>query len=159
MASRAARLAVAASAIMSLAVGSEWVAAQSSKAALADAAPPASSVSATANPMQRPERRSGRLRVLGSTIDARVQGLTERLGLTEAQQAKVKAILTRRQADAARMHSDASMSARDRGHAVYNADSQAAEQIRALLNPEQLRKFGARPLAITPPSVASPTGK
>lgn len=90
-------------------------------------------------------RRNSRRPTTRMSIDDQVRSLARRLALTEAQQSDVKAILVRRDGKAQQIRIAPGMSALDRGHALHDLNSESVAQIRALLSPEQLLTFGARP--------------
>lgn len=90
-------------------------------------------------------RRYSRVGVQRTSVDDQVKGLSARFALTKSQQSKVKAILERRDANALRVRADTSLSAIDRGHALYTVNSDAVAQIKAQLTPEQLQKTASQP--------------
>lgn len=95
-----------------------------------------------ARPAQRPPRHHARV-----TLDDQVKGLAKNLDLNEEQQVALKKILERRQQESARiMRDDSGPDAIDRFRALQAG---TVEQIRALLNDEQKKKYN--PLAPRPP--------
>jgi hypothetical protein len=90
-------------------------------------------------------QRNARIPAARLSIDEQVRGLTRRLALTEAQQSDVKAILVRRDEKARQIRAAPGMSALDRAHALDDLNSESVAQIKALLSPEQLLSYGARP--------------
>ena len=126
--------------VLAVALGSDSAAAQSSDPGVSAAGNPSINDGGRQN-----VRRISRSGLARASVDDQVKGLATRLALTEAQQSEVKATLVHRDAIAQRIRADASMSALDRGHALYTANSDAVAQIKALLSPEQLQKMGSQP--------------
>jgi len=75
------------------------------------------------------------------SLEDQLKRYTEALSLDAAQQAKVKAILDRRQLQLRRVYDDRSLSAVDRFNAIQALHEQSDEQIRRILNPDQATKF------------------
>jgi Spy/CpxP family protein refolding chaperone len=75
------------------------------------------------------------------SLEEQLKRYTEVLSLDSAQQAKVKAILDRRQLQLSRVFKDEALSAVDRFHAIQTLHEQSDDQIRKILNPEQASKF------------------
>ena len=92
----------------------------------------------------------------------RTEMLTKRLGLTSEQQPKVLDILKSEQSQMEALHSDSSLSQDDRRGKMMDIHKSTNDQIRALLNPDQQKKWeemqsrreqwqGHRPNGQTPP--------
>ena len=73
----------------------------------------------------------------------RTDMLTKRLNLTSDQQAKVLDILKTEQSQAQSLHSDTSLSQEDRHSKMMELHKTSNEQIRALLDPTQQKKWDA----------------
>jgi periplasmic protein CpxP/Spy len=71
----------------------------------------------------------------------RVQHLTKKLNLSSDQQTKVKGILDQQQTEFQSMHQDSSMSRQDRHAKMMDLRKSTDDQIRAVLNPDQQKKF------------------
>jgi hypothetical protein len=113
--------------VLALAVSSAW----------AQAAP-------DAPPSTRPAPRHATPRpAAGSALDERVRLLAKELDLDAAQQAGVKRILEEQRAQVVRVWSDTSVPAAQRVNATQAISNRTADQIRALLNDEQKKKFSA----------------
>ena len=69
--------------------------------------------------------------------------LTKRLNLTSDQQAKVLDILKSEQSQMESLHSDSSLSQQDRHSKMMDIHKTSDDQIRALLDPDQQKKFDA----------------
>lgn len=92
----------------------------------------------------------------------RTEMLTKRLGLTSEQQPKVLDILKSEQSQMESLHSDSSLSQEDRRAKMMDIHKSTNDQVRALLNPDQQKKWdeiqsrreqwqGHRPNGQTPP--------
>jgi len=75
------------------------------------------------------------------TIDDRVKILAKNLDLNESQQAAVKKILERRQQETLRIRRDPNIAGSSRIEQFRMLQDRAAEQIRAVLNEEQRKKY------------------
>src|SRR5215831_17494436 len=80
------------------------------------------------------------------TLDDRVKALAKALDLTEPQQAAVKRILEQRQAETLRLRQDPSISGEERIDRFRALQDQTVLRIRAVLNPDQKKKYD--PLAV-----------
>jgi len=80
------------------------------------------------------------------TLDDRVKALAKALDLTEPQQAAVKKILEQRQAETFRLRQDGSISGEERIDRFRALQDQTVLRIRAVLNPDQKKKYD--PLAV-----------
>jgi hypothetical protein len=100
-----------------------------------------------ARPQLQAPRRYRRL-----TIDDQVKGLAKNLDLNDTQQAAVKKILEQRQQATLRIWREDSGS--DRISRIRALQLRTAEQIRAVLNDEQKKKYN--PLGQRPPQQTSP---
>jgi hypothetical protein len=100
-----------------------------------------------ASPEQQAPRRYRRL-----GIDDQVKGLARNLDLNDAQQSAVKKILEQRQQAILRIRGESSGS--DRISRFRAVQVRTAEQIRAVLNDEQKKKYN--PLGQRPPQQTSP---
>lgn len=67
--------------------------------------------------------------------------LTKEVGLTSEQQPKVLDILKSEQSQMEKLHSDSSMSQEDRRAKMMDIHKSSNDQIRALLNPDQQKKW------------------
>ncbi len=112
---------------------------------LLSSVPAVSQNSEPAHPAQRPPHHHSRV-----TVDAQAKGLAKNLDLNEEQQAAVKKILERRQQESVHiMRSSSGPDAIDRFRALQVG---TVEQIRAVLNDEQKKKYN--PLAPRPPQAS-----
>jgi hypothetical protein len=75
------------------------------------------------------------------TVDDRVKVLAKSLDLNESQQTAVKKILERRQQETLRIRTDANISGSARMEQFRMLQDRTAEQIRAVLNEEQRKKY------------------
>jgi len=75
--------------------------------------------------------------------EMRVKHMTKELNLNADQQSKVLAILQDQQKQMEAAHNDTSMSQQDRHSKMMDLHKSANEQIRAVLNPDQQKKFDA----------------
>jgi hypothetical protein len=73
----------------------------------------------------------------------RTEMLTKRLNLTSDQQAKVLDTLKSEQSQMESLHSDTSLSQDDRRSKMMDIHKASSGQIRALLNPDQQKKYDA----------------
>lgn len=73
----------------------------------------------------------------------RTEMLTRQLKLNQDQQAKVLDILKSAQSQAESLHSDSSVAPQDRRAKMMDIHKASNDQIRALLNPDQQKKFDA----------------
>lgn len=71
----------------------------------------------------------------------RTEMLTKEVGLTSEQQPKVLDILKSEQSQMEKLHSDSSMSQEDRRAKMMDIHKSTNDQIRALLNPDQQKKW------------------
>ena len=71
----------------------------------------------------------------------RTEMLTKHLGLTADQQPKVLEIMKSEQAEMEKLHSDSSASQEDRHSKMMEIHKSTNDQVRALLDPEQQKKF------------------
>ena len=112
---------------------------------LLSSAPALTQDSEPARPAQPVPRRHRRV-----TVDDQVKGLAKSLDLNQDQQEAVKKILERRQLESVHiMHSSSGPDAIDRFRALQTG---TVEQIRAVLNDEQKKKYN--PLAPRPPQAS-----
>jgi hypothetical protein len=91
---------------------------------------------ATSLRQQTPPRRPKK-----SYIEARLNILTKRLDLSDAQQSAVKNILEERQQQTLRIRRDPSISGSDRIERFRALQDSTVERIRAVLNEEQKKKY------------------
>jgi len=77
----------------------------------------------------------------GADPQKRVQHLTKKLNLSSDQQAKVLTILQDQQKQRENLRNDSSLSQQDRRSKMMDLHKSANEQIRALLTPDQQKKF------------------
>jgi Spy/CpxP family protein refolding chaperone len=75
------------------------------------------------------------------TLDERVEALARMLNLDSRQQASVRELLTRQRMQLTQIWEDAGVPAAYRVHATHMLSEQTSENIRALLNEEQKKKF------------------
>ena len=73
----------------------------------------------------------------------RLKTLTEKLGLTEEQQGKIKAIFEKNAPKAKELREDAALSKEDKRAKLAELRKGEAEEIRAVLTPEQQEKMKA----------------
>ena len=73
--------------------------------------------------------------------EKRSEMMAKHLNLDADQQAKVKDILTSEQSQMQKMHQDSSMSQDDRRSKMMDVHKASNDQIRAVLNPDQQKKF------------------
>jgi periplasmic protein CpxP/Spy len=73
--------------------------------------------------------------------EKRSEMMAKHLNLNADQQTKVKDILTSEQSQMQKLHGDSSMSQDDRRSKMMDLHKASNDQIRALLNPDQQRKF------------------
>ena len=67
--------------------------------------------------------------------------MAKHLNLNADQQAKVKDVLSSEQSQMQKLHEDSSMSQEDRRSKMMDLHKTSNDQIRALLNPDQQKKF------------------
>jgi len=87
-----------------------------------------------------PEGRHGRMGKEQS-VDDRLKHLTKELNLTEDQQSKVKSILGDEQKQLSALRQDSSLSQEDRRAKFEETKKNTSQQIRALLNEDQQKKY------------------
>jgi Spy/CpxP family protein refolding chaperone len=75
------------------------------------------------------------------TLDERLEALARMLNLDSRQQASVRELLQRQRLQLAQIWQDAGVPAVYRVHATHMLSEQTSENIRALLNEEQKKKF------------------
>jgi periplasmic protein CpxP/Spy len=75
--------------------------------------------------------------------EKRTEMLTKHLNLTSDQQAKVLDIFKSEQSQMESLHSDSSLSQQDRHSKMMDIHKTSNDQIRALLDPDQQKKFDA----------------
>jgi protein CpxP len=121
----------------------------------ADEAPPAAPASpnAAAQP-DRPERRGPRM-----DPAQRLQRLTEVLGLTEDQQAKIKSIFQEEAGKSQAIMDDSSLSREDRRAKRQELRTDMQARVRAMLTPEQQTTFDAMPRPGRGPRGEGPAGE
>lgn len=73
--------------------------------------------------------------------DQRLQHLTRQLNLTDDQQQKIKPVLEQEQQQMQTLHQDTSMSQQDRWSKMQQIRQTTNDQIKAVLNPDQQKKF------------------
>ena len=73
--------------------------------------------------------------------EKRSEMMAKHLNLSADQQAKVKDILSSEQAQMQKLHQDSSLSQEDRRSKMMDLHKTSNDQIRALLNPDQQKKF------------------
>jgi periplasmic protein CpxP/Spy len=71
----------------------------------------------------------------------RSQMLAKKLGLNSDQQSKVQDILQSQQSDMQKVHADSSLAQADRRAKMMDIHKSSSDQIRALLNPDQQKKW------------------
>ena len=86
-----------------------------------------------------------RRRSSAQTVEARVQLLTRQLDLDAKQQGELGRLLERERQQGVEVRRSAGLSAVDRVHAAEALHDRTDDQIRALLNEEQKKKYPARP--------------
>ena len=99
------------------------------------------------------------------TVDDRVKRLSSSLALTPEQEAKVRAILVRRQTALERLRVEPSISAVDRVHQFRVLDLRAVDQIKGVLTEEQLKKYAPgqpqprSPVVVPPNAPVTPSAE
>lgn len=73
--------------------------------------------------------------------EKRSEMMAKHLNLNADQQAKVKDVLSSEQSQMQKLHEDSSMSQEDRRSKMMDLHKTSNDQIRALLNPDQQKKF------------------
>jgi hypothetical protein len=91
-------------------------------------------------PIRAPKRHAPR-RVATSGIDRRVKLLSKGLGLDAKQEAELRKVLESQREQVQRVWNDPSLSGQSRIGATLAINDQTADQIRALLNEEQRKKY------------------
>ncbi len=128
------------------------LAAATAVAYVAKAADPTVPPAATSAPNPAALRRHPTAyRGAGRALDERVRIITRRLQLDAGQQAEVRKVLERQRELVNQVWADHTMSGADHVGATRAIAERTADQIRAMLNPEQRRRFGeASPLRDKP---------
>lgn len=94
-----------------------------------------------AKPLRHPGKPSGRR----ASLNDRVATLTKALRLDPQQQAELRTVLQGQREQVQRIWNDETMSSGDRLVATKGVGHRTADQIRALLNEEQRKKFDPAP--------------
>jgi Spy/CpxP family protein refolding chaperone len=92
-------------------------------------------------PASAPANATNHVRRTRPTVDDRVKVLAKSLDLNESQQTAVKKILERRQQETLRIRTDPTISGSARMEQFRMLQDRTAEQIRAVLNEEQRKKY------------------
>lgn len=84
-------------------------------------------------------------------IEARMQALTERLALTQEQQAKVRAILEQERQEIIAVRTNTALTAEERRAQLQQIRTRTRARIREGLTPEQAQKFDQMPAGLAQP--------
>lgn len=97
-------------------------------------------------PRAQAPRRHARRRSGGQRLEVRVKLLTEKLDLDPKQQVEVKRLLERERQQILQVRTNTNRSAVDRALAIQAIGDKTSDQVRAMLNEEQKKKYpAARP--------------